>query len=189
MKHSFKGKITMHIGSMFSGKSSALRTEAVKLNIAKCKVLTFKPIKDDRYCEDEVCTHDKLTLQAIKVNSIYKLYDIAVSQNVDVVAIDELQMFEDYNTPAEIVENILDLREKGIGVIIAGLDIDFAGVPFESIKELMPYANYIEKHHAVCVNCGDDAYVSHRKTSDKERTVVGDETMYEPLCYRCSKAE
>ncbi len=85
----------------------------------------------------------------------------------------------------KIVEGINKFLENDVTVILAGLDMDFSGQPFEIVKELMPIADYLYKHHAVCVKCGTDAWVSHRKTKDRERVVIGALKEYEPLCRRC----
>ena len=85
----------------------------------------------------------------------------------------------------DIVNGINKFLEKDVTVVLAGLDIDFTGKPFEILKELMPYADYLYKHHAVCVRCGTDAWVSNRKTNNQERIVIGALNEYEPLCRKC----
>ena len=101
----------------------------------------------------------------------------------DVIAIDEVQFLQ--GDIDEILKSINNFLAKNITVILAGLDMDFEGEAFEIVKEVMPISDYLYKHHAVCVQCGTDAWVSHRKTEDTERIVIGALEEYEPLCRKC----
>lgn len=103
--------------------------------------------------------------------------------NPAVVGIDEVQFLG--GSVDSIISSINKLLEKDITVVVAGLDMDFSGTPFEVVKELMPIADYLYKHHAVCVRCGTDAWVSHRKSKDQERIKIGASDEYEPLCRKC----
>lgn len=100
-----------------------------------------------------------------------------------VIGIDEIQFLE--GDICEIKRVLTEFLNLGITVVVAGLDMDFSAQPFEILKELMPISDYLTKHHAVCVKCGTDAWVSHRKTASKERVVIGAQDEYEPLCRAC----
>lgn len=181
--HQYKGKLIIHTGSMFSGKTSSLEKEVKRFMIAGYRTVAYKPSVDNRYPTSEIVTHDKTTLEAILVDDIDHLLKHCEKLNPEVVAIDEVQFLG--GTIDEILEGVNSLLSNNITVIVAGLDIDFSGKPFEILKELMPIADYLTKHHAVCVKCGTDAWVSHRKTKETERVVIGATKEYEPLCRSC----
>ena len=181
--HQYKGKLIVHTGSMFSGKTSSLGNDIKRFNIAKYKTIAFKPNIDSRYNKNEIVTHDLTSINAILVRDIFELIDYVKELNPDVIAIDEVQFL---GGPVDkIIEGINQLLEEGLTVIVAGLDMDFTGQPFEIVKELMPISDYLYKHHAVCVGCGSDAWVSNRKSKDKERIKIGASDEYEPLCRKC----
>lgn len=181
--HQYKGKLIVHTGSMFSGKTSSLERDVKRLIIAGYKTIAFKPAVDSRYRKKEIVTHDLTSMDCILVRNIEELMEYLSELNTDVVAIDEVQFLQ--GSVDKIVSSINELLHKGITVVVAGLDMDFTGTPFEIVKELMPIADYLYKHHAVCVRCGSDAWVSHRKTKDKERIKIGASDEYEPLCRKC----
>lgn len=181
--HQYKGKLIIHTGSMFSGKTSSLEKDVKRFKIAGYKTVAFKPSVDTRYTTSEIVTHDKTTLEAILVNGIDEIIEYCKEFNPDVIGIDEVQFLG--GGIVKIVEGINEFLANDTTVILAGLDIDFSGHPFEIVKELMPFADYLYKHHAVCVKCGTDAWVSHRKTKDTERVVIGASKEYEPLCRKC----
>lgn len=181
--HQYKGKLIIHTGSMFSGKTSSLEKDVKRFKIAGYRTVAFKPSVDTRYETSEIVTHDKTYLEAILVNGIDEIMNYCQDFNPEVVAIDEVQFLG--GNIDKIVEGINKFLERDITVILAGLDIDFSGQAFEILKELMPIADYLYKHHAVCVKCGVDAWVSHRKTKEKERVVIGAAKEYEPLCRKC----
>lgn len=181
--HQYKGKLIIHTGSMFSGKTSSLEKEVKRFRIAGYRTLAFKPTVDNRHPTSEIVTHDKTSLEGILVDGIDAIMEKCKIENPEVVAIDEVQFLG--GDIKDIINGINNLLEKNITVIVAGLDIDFSGEPFEILKELMPVADYLTKHHAVCVKCGTDAWVSHRKTKEKERVVIGASKEYEPLCRSC----
>lgn len=181
--HQYKGKLIIHTGSMFSGKTSSLEKDMKRFVIAGYTTLAFKPSVDTRYDRNEIKTHDNTVLQAILIDSIKDIEKYVEDKNPSVVAIDEVQFLG--GNIQEIVSVIKSFLKEDITVILAGLDMDFEGEPFEIVKELMPFSDYLYKHHAVCVSCGTDAWVSHRKISTKERVVIGATREYEPLCRRC----
>ena len=181
--HQYKGKLIVHTGSMFSGKTSSLEKDVNRFVIAGYKVVAFKPSVDTRHMDSKIVTHDNTSLQAVLVDNIDDIIEYCNENNPSVIGIDEVQFLS--GEISKIVSSINQLLAKDITVIVAGLDIDFTGQAFEIIKELMPIADYLYKHHAVCVKCGTDGWVSHRKTKDKERVVIGASKEYEPLCRRC----
>ena len=181
--HQYKGKLIVHTGSMFSGKTSSLEKDVKRFNIAKYKTIAFKPIIDNRYKKNEIVTHDLTSMNCILVSSIDEIIEYSSELKPDVIAIDEIQFLG--GAVEEIIAGVNGFLEKDLTVIVAGLDIDFTGRPFEVVKELMPIADYLYKHHAVCVKCGADAWVSNRKSKDQERIKVGASNEYEPLCRKC----
>ena len=181
--HQYKGKLIIHTGSMFSGKTSSLEKDMKRFVIAGYTTLAFKPSVDTRYDRNEIKTHDNTVLQATLIDNIKDIEKYVKDKNPSVVAIDEVQFLG--GNIQEIVSVIKSFLKEDITVILAGLDMDFEGEPFEIVKELMPFSDYLYKHHAVCVSCGTDAWVSHRKISTKERVVIGATREYEPLCRRC----
>lgn len=181
--HQYKGKLIVHTGSMFSGKTSSLKNELKRFNIAGYKTVAFKPSIDTRYKKNEIVTHDMTSIECILVDDIDQLMDYCNKLNPHVIGIDEIQFLG--GSVQKILAAINELLAKDITVVVAGLDMDYTGTPFEVVKELMPIADYLYKHHAVCVRCGSDAWVSHRKTKDKDRIKIGAEDDYEPLCRKC----
>lgn len=181
--HQYKGKLIVHTGSMFSGKTSSLEKDMKRFNIAGYKTIAFKPVVDNRYRRNEIITHDLTSMDCILVKDIIELMEYCNELNPDVIAIDEIQFFTD--SGEKIISSINELLKQGITVVVAGLDMDFTGTPFEIVKELMPIADYLYKHHAVCVKCGNDGWVSHRKSKDQERIKLGASDEYEPLCRKC----
>ena len=181
--HQYKGKLIIHTGSMFSGKTSSLEKDMKRFAIAGYNTLAFKPTVDTRYDSNEIKTHDNTILKAILVDTVDDIFKYVEEEKPSVVGIDEVQFLG--GRIEDIVLNIKGFLKEGITVILAGLDMDFEGEPFEIVKELMPISDYLYKHHAVCVSCGTDAWVSHRKIRTKERVVIGATREYEPLCRRC----
>lgn len=189
----YEGKLIVHTGSMFSGKTSALLEDLRRFEIAGYKVILFKPAIDNRYAENKVKTHIKNYYQdekeAISIEFIEDVKEYNVFNDYDVIGFDEIQFFKSNNSinnETGIVSwiNILVNKYKKT-VIVAGLDLDYKATPFENVKELLPLADYVQKHHAVCVECGNDAWVSHKLAESNERIEVGGTEKYVPLCRKC----
>lgn len=178
--HQYKGKLIVHTGSMFSGKTSSLWKEVNRFRIAKYKVAVFKPKMDSRYSKEKVVTHDKNEMEAINVDGIEEIVEYTKTHDVNVIAIDEVQFIN--SKPKIFIENINFLLENGYTIIVAGLDMDYEAKPFQLVKELLPICDYLEKHHAVCAICGNDAWVSYRISDDKNRIQLGASETYQPLC-------
>lgn len=172
------GWIEVICGSMFSGKTEELIRRLNRAKIAKQRVEIFKPEVDKRYDEKNVVSHDANAVQCTPVQTAAQilLYDI----DVDVVAIDEAQFFD-----MELVNVANVLADRGFRVIVAGLDMDFRGVPFGPIPGLMATAEYVTKVHAICMNCGNLAQYSHRTIKNESLVVLGEKESYEPLCRSC----
>jgi thymidine kinase len=172
------GWIEVVCGSMFSGKTEELIRRLKRAEFANQKILLVKPIVDDRYHKKDVVSHQGNSFEAICVESSASILDLWEKQKI--VAIDEAQFFDD-----GIVDVCTNLAEKGVRVIIAGLDMDFKGVPFGPMPKLLSIAEYVTKVHAICVSCGNLAQFSHRTVDDKEQVLVGAVEEYKPLCRSC----
>ena len=168
------GWIEVICGSMFSGKTEELIRRLKRAQFAKQKVEIFKPALDTRYDEEMVVSHDANQIRSTPVPAAANIPIMA--DGCDVVGIDEAQFFDD-----EIVRVCNDLANKGIRVIVAGLDMDFKGNPFGPMPNLMATAEYVTKVHAVCTKTGNLAQYSHRKTSNENIVMLGETNEYEPL--------
>lgn len=172
------GRIEVVCGSMFSGKTEELIRRLRRAKFAKQRVEIFKPALDTRYSEIEVVSHDRNSIMSTPVDSSSSI--LLLSSDIDVVGIDEAQFFDD-----GLVAVCNELANKGIRVIVAGLDMDFKGVPFGPIPALCAIADEVTKVHAICVRCGALAYVSHRLVNNEKRVMLGEQAEYEPLCREC----
>ena len=168
------GWIEVICGSMFSGKTEELIRRLRRAKFAKQSVEIFKPAVDTRYAEALVVSHDENEIRCTPVPSSANIRLLA--NNIDVVGIDEAQFFDD-----EIVNVCNDLANRGIRVIVAGLDMDFKGNPFGPMPALMATAEYVTKVHAVCTKTGNLANYSHRTIPDDRLVVLGEVHEYEPL--------
>lgn len=172
------GWIEVICGSMFSGKTEELIRRLKRVQIANRKVELFKPEVDVRYDADNVVSHNANMMQSIPVNNSQNI--LLLAQDAAVIGIDEAQFFD-----SEIVNVCQTLANKGIRVIVAGLDMDFLGKPFGPMPQLMAIADYVTKLHAVCVKCGNIASLSFRKTSENGQFLLGEGNKYEPRCRKC----
>lgn len=168
------GWIEVICGSMFSGKTEELIRRLRRAQFAKQTVEIFKPTVDNRYAEELVVSHDENEIRCTPVPSSANIRLLA--NNIDVVGIDEAQFFDE-----EIVNVCNDLANRGIRVIVAGLDMDFKGKPFGPMPALMATAEYVTKVHAVCTKTGNLAHFSHRTIPDDRLVVLGEVHEYEPL--------
>jgi thymidine kinase len=173
-----KGWIEVVCGSMFSGKTEELIRRLKRAKIAKQRVEIFKPAIDKRYDDISVVSHDANSIISTPVENASSI--LLLANEVDVVGIDEAQFMD-----MEIIAVCNELANKGIRVIVAGLDMDYLGKPFGPMPALMSIAEYITKVHAVCVQCGNLANHSHRITQDKSLVLLGEKDSYEPLCRDC----
>lgn len=173
-----QGWIEVICGSMFSGKTEELIRRLSRAEFAKQTIILFKPIIDDRYATEAVVSHQGHSWQAKRVATASAVRSAWKGEQI--VAIDEAQFFD-----AAIVEVATDLANKGVRVIIAGLDMDFKGTPFGPMPQLMAIAEYVSKVHAVCVHCGKLAQFSHRTVAQTQQVLVGAVEKYQPLCRSC----
>lgn len=172
------GRIEVVCGSMFSGKTEELIRRMKRAKFAKQKVEIFKPSIDTRYSDEDVVSHDQNSIHSTPIESSGSL--LLLASDIDVVGIDEAQFFDN-----GLVEVCNELANRGIRVIVAGLDMDFKGIPFGPIPALCAIADEVTKVHAFCVRCGALAYVSHRLISNDRRVLLGEKDEYEPLCREC----
>ncbi len=172
------GWIEVITGAMFSGKTEELIRRLNRALIARQKVEIYKPTLDDRFRKDQVVSHDEKAIASSPVNFATDIY--LMSFNCNVVGIDEAQFFDE-----DLIRVADQLAYAGKRVIIAGLDMDYEGVPFGPMPGLMAIAEYVTKLHAVCIRCGEPAGYSHRISDDNDRVLVGEKDKYEPLCRQC----
>jgi len=177
-------KVEVICGPMFSGKTEELIRRITRAKYAKLRVLSFKPSIDSRYSKTSIASHSGAREACFAVNQVEDILDIINQRGQgfpDIVAIEEAQFFEQ-----EGFKNVLCyLRKQHTKTIIAGLDMDFAGVPFENIIYAMGIANRVDKLSAVCVECGADATMTYRKSDSNERVEIGETDIYEARCYGC----
>jgi thymidine kinase len=168
---------------MFSGKTEELIRRLKRAKFAKQQVEIFKPSIDTRYSDVDVVSHDQNTIQSTPIDSSGSILLLA-GEN-EVIGIDEAQFLDN-----GLVDVCNQLANRGIRVIIAGLDMDFKGKPFGPMPALCAIADDVTKVHAICVKCGSQAYVSHRLVASDKRVLLGETQEYEPLCRECyQKAE
>ena len=172
------GRIEVVCGSMFSGKTEELIRRMKRAKFAKQRVEIFKPRIDTRYSDVDVVSHDQNAIKSTPVESSSTI--LLLASDIDVVGIDEAQFLDD-----GLVDVCNELAFRGIRVIIAGLDMDFKGVPFGPMPALCAIADDVTKVHAICVKCGNLAYVSHRLVANDKRVLLGETSEYEPLCRDC----
>lgn len=173
-----KGWIEVVCGSMFSGKTEELIRRLKRAQIANLTVEIFKPAVDVRYDQHDIVSHDANRIRSTPVESAQSI--LLLSSGVDVVGIDEAQFFDD-----ELPNVAEQLAVKGTRVIVAGLDMDFKGKPFGPMPALLAKAEYITKLHAICMQCGDIANYSYRKTGNDSKVLLGEKDVYEPRCRNC----
>lgn len=172
------GRIEVICGSMFSGKTEELIRRLKRARIARQRVEIYKPAIDTRYSEEDVVSHDATSIASTPVDSARSI--LLMASEAQVVGIDEAQFFDD-----SLVDVCNELANNGKRVIIAGLDMDFKGVPFGPMPQLMAIAEDVTKVHAICVKCGNLAHFSHRIVKDEQRVLLGEQDEYEPLCRQC----
>jgi thymidine kinase len=172
------GWIEVVCGSMFSGKTEELIRRVRRVQIARQKVVVFKPVIDDRYSVDKIVTHDGKGIPSIPIRRASEIFSLAA--DAQVVGIDEVQFFD-----RSIVDVCQQLASEGKRVIVAGLDTDYRARPFEPVPELLAVAEYITKTHAVCLSCGNPACRTQRVAPGGDRILVAGSDAYEPRCRKC----
>ncbi|MCD8318069.1 MAG: thymidine kinase [Paraprevotella sp.] len=173
-----RGRIEVICGSMFSGKTEELIRRLKRAEIARQSVEIFNPSIDTRYAEEDVVSHEGNSIPSTPVDSSASI--LLMGSDTDVVGIDEAQFFD-----SNLIDVCNELANRGIRVIVAGLDLDFKGIPFGPMPGLCAVADDVTKVHAICVHCGALAYISHRIVDEEKRVLLGEQTVYEPLCRSC----
>jgi thymidine kinase len=174
-----QGWIEVIVGSMFSGKSEELIRRLRRARIARQRVQVFKPRIDTRYSTDDIVSHGEMRMESCPVDDSQQLLD-QIEPDTEVVGIDEGQFF-DPALPAVCSA----LANRGVRVIVAGLDQDYLGKPFEPMPQLLAIAEYITKTHAICMVCGNPANHTQRLVASGDRVLVGAAGLYEARCRRC----
>ena len=173
------GWIEVIAGSMFSGKSEELIRRLRRAKIARQKVQVFKPLIDSRFSDNHIVSHSEMRHESSNIHSASEIRD-KTEPDTEVVGIDEGQFFDE-----ELVNVANELAARGVRVIIAGLDQDYTGKPFEPMPQLLAIAEYITKTHAICMKCGQPANYSQRTFESDERVAVGAADKYEARCRAC----
>jgi thymidine kinase len=173
------GWIEVIAGSMFSGKSEELIRRLRRARIARQRIQVFKPEIDSRFSDNHIVSHSEIKHESANVRTAAEIR-ARVEANTEVVGIDEGQFFDN-----ELIGVANELAERGVRVIIAGLDQDYTGKPWEPMPQLLAVAEYITKTHAICVKCGQPANYSQRTFESEERVAVGAAGMYEARCRQC----
>ena len=174
----YRGSIEVITGSMFSGKTEELIRRLRRAQFAGLKVEIFKPALDKRYSEVRVVSHDEKSILSSPVDNASTI--LLMAGEADVVGIDEAQFFD-----SALLNVCNTLANAGKRVIVAGLDMDFAGNPFGPMPELMAMAEDVTKVRAICVRCGNLASYSFRKSGEEQVVLLGEKDKYEPLCREC----
>ncbi len=180
---SHPGCIEVITGSMFSGKSEELIRRLRRTQIARQRVQIFKPIVDGRYSHEHIVSHSDMRIDAELVENASEILE-KLNHRTEVIGVDEGQFFD-----TTLVDVADQLANAGKRVIIAGLDTDFLGIPFEPMLQLLAVAEYITKTLAICMRCGSPANQTQRLVASMDRVVVGGADAYEARCRRCFEPE
>ncbi len=176
------GWIEVICGSMFSGKTEELIRRVRRAEYAKQKVQVFKPEIDNRYDDNHIVSHSRLMMPSENINKAADLLDL-VDNETQVVAVDEVHFLDE-----EIVDICNKLADSGKRVIVAGLDQDYMGRPFNSMPNLLAIAEYITKTMAICMKCGNPANRTERLINNDEKVIVGASDIYEARCRNCHRS-
>ena len=179
MRQGTVGWIEVICGSMFSGKTEELIRRLRRAQIARQRVQIFKPKIDERYSQDHLVSHSEMRLKSEAVSSADEILQ-KIDWRAEVIGVDEAQFFD-----AKLVQVCNQLADLGKRVVVAGLDKDYLGKPFEPMPQLMAIAEYIEKTLAICMKCGNPANYTQRLVDSSDRVLVGATGTYEARCRRC----
>jgi len=175
------GWVEVIAGSMFSGKSEELIRRLRRAQIARQRVQIFKPRIDSRYAEGEIVSHSAMKMPSEVVASAQQILE-HTAPDTEVVGIDEGQFFDE-----TLVSVVNELADRGVRVIVAGLDQDYKGQPFEPMPQLLAIADFVDKALAICMQCGAPASRTQRLSETTDRVVVGGAEQYEARCRHCHK--
>lgn len=176
------GSVEVIVGSMFSGKTEELIRLLRRAQYARQAIQVFKPKIDDRYSKDHVASHDRNLLPSIQIDKASDIF-VFLKPETRVVGVDEGQFLG-----GELVEIVNELADRGLRVIVAGLDMDWKGEPFHPMPALMATAEVVQKLRAVCVVCGEPASRTQRLVKNTDSVLVGDRAAYESRCRSCFDA-
>jgi len=179
MRQGTVGWIEVICGSMFSGKTEELIRRLRRAQIARQRVQIFKPKIDERYSQDHLVSHSEMRLKSEVVSSADEILQ-KIDWRAEVIGVDEAQFFD-----TKLVQVCNQLADLGKRVVVAGLDKDYLGKPFEPMPQLMAIAEYIEKTLAICMKCGNPANYTQRLVDSSDRVLVGATGTYEARCRRC----
>lgn len=177
-KHEKNAQIRVICGPMFSGKTKTLIRVINDYRLANKSVLVFKPKVDTRYSQNELISHDKDSIPAVEISAPKEIIDYVLS--VDVIAIDEIQFFDE-----SVIKVIELIAEKSKTCIVSGLDLDYKARPFGSMPSILAIADEIIKLNSICTFCSGHARFSHRISTESEVVVLGEKDKYVPLCRDC----
>lgn len=172
------GWIEVICGAMFSGKTEELIRRLKRAQFAGQKTMVYKPITDQRFGKEHVTSHDQNSLISQALDHSEAL--LFIDEDIKVVGIDEAQFFDD-----TLPKTCETLALRGTRVIVAGLDMDYKGLPFGPMPNLLAVAEYITKVHPICPHCGNLATHSYRLASDSAQILLGEKSTYEPRCRKC----
>lgn len=175
------GWVEVICGSMFSGKTEELIRRLRRVQFANQQMEVFKPSIDVRYDDEEIVSHNKNAIISTPVDTSQQIL-LYIQPQTEVVGIDEAQFFD-----IELANVCEDLANRGIRVIVAGLDMDFTGKPFGAMPSLLAKADYVTKLHAICMQCGNLATYSYRFSTEESTVLLGEKEAYEPRCRCCFK--
>lgn len=184
MEHFRGGFITVITGPMFAGKTEELMRMMRRWQIARKRVVVFKPLRDDRYAKDQIVTHNGEKIDAIvvaKAADLLKHLQQEEYSDVEIIGVDEVQFFD----VLELIKVVKDLANQGKKVVMAALDLAASGQSFPGMAELLVEADVIKKLHAICSICGSLASRTHRLGDSKELIEVGGKEKYQALCRAC----
>jgi thymidine kinase len=183
IRHSRTGSVEVVVGSMFSGKTEELIRLLRRAQFARQAIQVFKPRIDDRYSVDHVASHDRTFFPSTVIETAAEIYR-HLKAETKVIGIDEGQFFDD-----ELIDVVNELADRGLRVIVAGLDMNWKGEPFHPMPALMAIAEHVKKLRAVCVICGAPASRTQRLVQNTDQVLVGEKAAYESRCRECFDPE
>ena len=172
-------EFVVYTGPMWSGKTTKLTASIERHRFRKSRVLCFKPQIDGRYSDTSIVTHSGSRVDAVSVSNGGQIKDWVFRENPDVIAVDEAFMIDGCS------EALIECFQRGVSVYVSSIELSANLKPFQEIERMMSFATSVEKCRAVCVSCGDDAALTHRKVPSLEEISVGGSDSYEPMCWSC----
>lgn len=172
-------EFVIYTGPMWSGKSTRLTAAVERHKIRRSEVVCFKPEIDGRYSDNYIVTHSGSRVQATPVSKGYHILEHVRRERPEVIAVDEAFMIEGS------AEALIEIFRSGVSVYVSSIELSANLKPFSEIEKMMPFATRVEKCTAVCVSCGDDAALTHRRVPSLEEISVGGADSYEPMCWSC----